>query len=266
MDAAIAPLLPGTSVALAGLRIDRLKKTAWFRPFVEGRRPESLRRFEERTGMDLGRDVWEMVWSLTGKGSVAFLRGKFGGAFGQEPRFGVPGVVKRNYKTYYVLERDGIAVLFLGPGVAMMGRSADLERIVDSRDRADEQPPLELIRMVETLPACEVWAVARGGAGLRAATGEKLGLKAGPLYDGLEELRVTGRAVQRLEVSLRGLFRTAEEARSVRDGLEAMRQMAALRPDAAALRPAREARIEAEGREVRVEAAADYDDWRAWME
>ncbi|MGC8884571.1 MAG: hypothetical protein ACP5UT_17215 [Bryobacteraceae bacterium] len=266
MDAAIAPLLPGRSLALAGLRIDRLKKTAWFRPFVEGRRPAALRRFEERTGMDLVQDVWEVVWSLGPEGTVAFLRGKFGGAFGQEPRFQQPGVAKRSYKTYYLLEREGVGVLFLGPGVAILGRTADCERIVDARDRPDEQPPLALIRMVEELPICELWAVARGGDGLRAASDGRLPLKAGPFFDALDELRLTARAGQTLNVSARGLFRTPADARAVRDGLEALRQMASLaRQEGPALDAIRRARLEAADREVRLEAELGFDEWQKWM-
>jgi hypothetical protein len=267
VDAAIAPLLPGASLALAGLRIDRLKKTPWFQPFLEGRRPALLRRFEERTGMDLARDVWEVVWSLPGNSPVAFLRGKFGGAFGQEPRFDVPGVVKRNYKTYYVLEKDGQAVLFLGSGAAMMGRPADLERIVDSRDRESEQPPLELIRAVERLPICELWLVARGGEGLRAAAGGMLPLKAGPAFDALDELRLTASAAETLDLSVTGVFRTAQDAQAVRGGLEAMQQLAKMRaPETPALRIAAAASLEASEREVRLRAGLSYEDWQSLLD
>lgn len=262
VDAAIAPLLPGASVAVAGLRIDRLKKTPWFRPFLEGRRPAALRRFEERTGMDLARDVWEVVWSLSARGSVAFLRGKFGGSFGQEPRFDAPGVLKRSYKSYYVLEKDGFAVLFLGSGLALMGRPESLERIVDARGSDAEQPPLALIRAVEELPACELWMVARGGEGLRAAAGETLPLKAGPVFDSLEELRLNANAGEVLEVSVRGQFRSAEDAAAVRDGLEALRQMASLRSgQSPALRAASRAAVEAAGRTVTVRTSLGFDDW-----
>jgi hypothetical protein len=225
-----------------------------------------LRRFEERTGMDLARDVWEIVWSLSPAGSVAFLRGKFGGAFGQEPRFDAPGVLKRNYKTYYVLEKDGVAVLFLGSGMAMMGRPQELERIVDNRGRDTEQPPLELIRAVEELPACELWLVARGGEGLRAAAGGALPLKAGPVFDSLEQLRLTAAAAARLDVRVSGQFRSEKDAREVRDALEALRQMAQIRAaQAPALRIAAQASIQASGRSVELQASLDFGDWLALL-
>ena len=266
VDAAIAPLLPGSSRALAGLRIDRLKKTPWFRPFLEGRRPAALRRFEERTGLDAARDVWEVVWSFEGAASLAFLRGKFGGQFGQEPRFDVPGVVKRNYKTYYVLEKDGLAVLFLGSGVAMMGRPGDVERVIDGRDRDDEQPPEELIRAVAGLPACELWAVAGGGEGLRAAAGRWLPLKAGPVFEALEELRLHAVAEDKLDVTVRARFRGPEDARAVLDGLEALRQMAKLRKGAETLlQLASEARLESVGPEVILRLALDYSAWQTLL-
>ncbi len=267
MDAAIAPLLPGSSLALAGLRIDRLKKTAWFRPFLDGRRPAALRRFEERTGMDLARDVWELVWSLTGAGSLAFLRGKFGGAFGQEPRFDVPGVRKRSYRGYYVLERDGFAVLFLGSGMAVMGRTPDVERVIDGRDQQNQQPPLELIRMVAALPICELWAVMRGGEALRAASSERLPLRAGPVFDALEELRLTARAGAGLEADATARFRTEGDALAVRNGLEALRQLARFQSggSGAALRVLSGAQLEMAGRELRLHASLGFDDWLEWL-
>jgi hypothetical protein len=225
-----------------------------------------LRRFEERTGMDLARDVWEIVWSLSPAGPVAFLRGKFGGAFGQEPRFDAPGVLKRNYKTYYVLEKDGVAVLFLGSGMAMMGRPQELERIVDHRGLESEQPPLELIRAVEELPACELWLVARGGEGLRAAAGGALPLKAGPVFDSLEQLRLTAAAAARLDVRVSGQFRSEKDAGEVRDALEALRQMAQIRAtQAPALRIAAQASIQASGRSVILQASLDFGDWLALL-
>ena len=263
VDAAIAPLLPGASLALAGLRIDRLKKTPWFRPFLEGRRPAPLRRFEQRTGLDAARDVWEVVWSFDGAAPLAFLRGKFGGQFGQEPRFDVPGVVKRSYKTYYVLEKDGLAVLFLGSGLAVMGRPADVERVIDNRDRDDEQPPQDLIRAVAALPACELWAVAGGGEGLRAAAGQWLPLKAGPLFDALDHLRLHAVAQEKLDVTVRARFGSPEDARGVLDGLEALRQMARLRKSEDKLLPlASDARLESAGPEVILRLALDYSAWQ----
>ena len=46
VDAAIAPLIPGDSVVLAGLRLDRLKGTPFYQKYVIGRRIPELDNFK----------------------------------------------------------------------------------------------------------------------------------------------------------------------------------------------------------------------------
>jgi hypothetical protein len=230
IDPAIGPLLPGDSVALAGLRLDRLRGSPFFQRFVEPRRIPALRIFEERTGLDPRRDLWEVVWAWRGESSVCFLRGKFGGLFGLEPRFDAPGVARRSYKGHYLFERGGLAVLFVQSGVAVAGRTADVEAVIDSRDRPGADPPQALIEQVSSLPACDFWLVARSGDGLRHAAGATLPLRAGPVFDSLlsAQLHASVSAACAAEADAR--FRNEAEARPVRDGLSAALELMKLRP------------------------------------
>ena len=61
VDAALAPLLPGDTVALACLRLDRLKGSPFYTKYVTGKRIKALDEFSQKTGLDLRENVWEPV-------------------------------------------------------------------------------------------------------------------------------------------------------------------------------------------------------------
>jgi hypothetical protein len=164
IDAAIAPLLPPDTLAVAGLRLDRARQAGF--P-LDPTRVTALAEFQANTGIDPAQSVWEVVWSWRPGHTLAFVRGKFGGEFGLEPRLDAPGTTRQNYKGYYVLDRAGRGVLFIHSGVAIVGAVEDLRAVVDSRDRPGAVPPLALIEMVEKLPSCHFYAVA--GPGLPVA-------------------------------------------------------------------------------------------------
>lgn len=168
VDAAIAPLIPAGTSALAGLRLDRLKNTPFFRKYIEGRQIPALNEFKEKTGLDPVQDVWEAVWAFRPAHSVVFIRGKFGGEFGLEPRFNVPGIQRMSYKGYYILHQEGRGVLFLNTGVAVAGAIPDLQAVVDQRDKPGAVPPAALIDLVASLPACHAYAVTLNGSALAA--------------------------------------------------------------------------------------------------
>ncbi|WP_321477728.1 hypothetical protein [uncultured Paludibaculum sp.] len=165
VDAAIAPLIPSDTVVLAGLRLDRLKDTPFFKTYVEGHKIKVLDDFQAKTGIDPTRDIWELVYAGNTKRSMVFIRGKFGGQFGLEPDFRIPGVERQSYKTYYILSQGEAGVMFVTSGVAVAGAVKDLKSIIDNRDKSGESPPNDLIEMVTELPLDHAWLVSlRGGA------------------------------------------------------------------------------------------------------
>src|SRR5512139_2022000 len=80
VDAAIAPLLPPDVVLLAGLRLDKLQKTPFFEHYVKGEQAlQYFREFQQRTGLDPRKDLWELDFAYSPKTRLVFARGKFGG-------------------------------------------------------------------------------------------------------------------------------------------------------------------------------------------
>lgn len=167
VDAALAPLIPSDSVMLAGMRLDKLKDTPFYKTFVEGKQIRQLEEFSQRTGLDPRRDLWEIVVASSGKSTVALVRGKFGGMFGQEPRFEGIGAERRNYKGYNLLGNKEAVVTFMNASVAIAGAPRAVEAIIDGRDNNKENPPRDLLDLVGRIPGkSQVWMVTTSGGSL----------------------------------------------------------------------------------------------------
>ena len=260
VDAAIAPLIPADTVALAGLRLDRLQKTAFFRDYVAAGRLPGLERLKEQTGLDPAKDIWELVWAQGAHGGLLFIRGKFGGEFGLEPKFDVPGLQRRSYKGYYILEQQGRGVLFFNTGVAVAGRVEELEAVVDNRDKASELPPAELLAMVETLAPDHAWMVARGSAAALGAAGQSTTGNLGHLTAAMGPFKAHADLSDGLALEAQGDYPDAAQARQAQDTIRAFVAVAKLRAGEAewkALCEGIEATAEAATLRVKLRVPAD---------
>jgi hypothetical protein len=167
VDAALAPLIPGDTQAIACLRIDKLKSTPFYATYIEGKQIKGLEEFAEKTGLDPRKDIWELVLTTNGKRQLIFVRGKFGGEFGLEPRIEVPKVQKMSYKGHYLFYTDKMGLLFFNTGAAVAGDLEDLKKIVDNKDDPSQKPPRELLKLVGTLPGySQIWAASTNAGAL----------------------------------------------------------------------------------------------------
>ena len=162
VDAALAPLIPEDALAIACIRLDRIKKTPFHKQFIEPRKLPQLERFAEQTGLDVRKDIWELLLVLQKEGApFVLIRGKFGGSFGLEPEFKQPGLQRMSYKGYYIVYGDGPGVLFMNTGAAVAGQIEDLKKIVDRRDQPGWKSNQPLLDLVATLPGTTpIWMAA----------------------------------------------------------------------------------------------------------
>jgi hypothetical protein len=224
VDAAIAPLIPGDTTMLAGARLDKLKGSPFWTKYVEGKKFPPIEEIRERTGLDPMKDVWEVVAARSSARTLLFVRGKFGGSFGEEPRLELPGWSRSNYKGYYVIEKDGQGVMFLNTGVAAAGPVEGLKSIIDNRDKANEKPPKALLDLVETLPgAAEFWVVTTQGGTLAPklpAHGEASNMAR--LLSAMGTATVAVEVGHGLKVEAEGDFPDAAGAKVVQDTVRGM--------------------------------------------
>lgn len=160
VDAAIAPLIPSNTAVLAGFRLDKLQKTPFYERYVTGERAlRFFRDFQQRTGLDPRKDLWELDVAISPDSQIVFARGKFGGQFGLEPRIEMPGMTRLSHKGYPILATKDGGVTFFNTGVAALGPVEQLKRVIDNRDNPAGAPK-ELLALVGEIPAkAHLWAV-----------------------------------------------------------------------------------------------------------
>jgi hypothetical protein len=221
VDPALAPLIPGDTTTLIGVRVDNLRKsTAWEKLFpAQG--PIALETLKKQSGLDLRTGLYEAVFCMGGKHRVALIRGKFvdGGITnaGLEPELKIEGAQKLPYKGFTLVGKEEEAVAFLNSSVALVGRASALRSVIDARVLKNAIPEA-LLAMVETLPPeSHLYAVSTsptlpegGVGGLRSLP---LSLKSAKAYLDLSQ-RVSLRA------EAEGV--SAGDAKKLIDGLRGM--------------------------------------------
>jgi len=232
IDAAIAPLVPGDSTVLAGLRIDRLRGTPFFQTFVANGKLPALAAFRSLTGLDPAVDIYEVLYAMRPGHDLIFVRGKFGGQFGFEPRFNAPGVQSGSYKGYYLFTEGSRGVIFFNSGAAAVGGVEDLKRIIDDRDRPGAHPPMSLIAMVDGVPAsAQLWMVTESGlsASQNGAlfTGNAAGLSRYAL--GMRQATAYADVSTQFDLHARVTFQNDSTARECRDTVQALAGVARAR-------------------------------------
>lgn len=201
VDAALAPLLPSDTIALACMRLDRLKDTPFYRKYVAGGRIKALDDFALKTGLDPRESVWELVFSTNGRTPYLFIRGKFGGEFGFEPDIKTPGLRRESYKGRYLLSSGDSGVLFMNTGAAVAGRITDLKALVDGFDSAGRTAPQELLELVATLPGTShIWAASLRPAAFVQQSAQPGGEAAEPSPGMAGNLMRAGRRVSQVKM------------------------------------------------------------------
>jgi hypothetical protein len=168
VDPALATLVPAETVFLAGVRMQQLAATPFFRQY--GGRLELVERFKEDTGLDAAK-LWEFLIASDGRTSVTLIRGKFA-EHGFEPRLERPGAERFSYKSYILIGDEQNAVVFLNPSTAAAGPAAALRRVVDSRNEATGIPR-DLEARISQIPSDQyVWFASIGPPGNLPVTGD----------------------------------------------------------------------------------------------
>lgn len=230
VDAALAPLIPSDTVALACLRLDRLKASPFSRQFVEQTPLPFLTDLQKQTGLDPRRDIWELVWAIRpeGRAPLVFIRGKFGGEFGFEPEIKDPMLRRMNYKGYYMFGAGNTGVLFMNTGAALTGRIDDLQAVIDNRDKSGERAPQELLNLVGTLPGTsEFWlAAVDGDAAVRALPGFSAIGAAAAEWQGAKTLTGSGQLANGVQLEFDLQLRDAASAQSVAGAVAGLHSLA----------------------------------------
>jgi hypothetical protein len=209
IDPALATLVPADTVYLAGVRMEKLADTRFWREYVVKGRVPMVEEFRKRTGLRPEKDLWEIIVAGTPTHATVLIRGKFSD-MGLEPKLEREGAQRMSYKGFVMIGDEKTAVLFLNPSTAAAGMTEQLRAIVDNRDKITGIPP-ELQKRISTIPSTnQAWMVTP----LRGVLPGMDGLKAGA-FGGLAKLMnsvtfATGALDLRMQFSAKVDFETTD--------------------------------------------------------
>ncbi len=261
IDPALATLVPGDAVFLAGVRMDAVRSTPMYRKWVANRPAPFLDNFARETGLDPRRDLWELLFVSGGAETLVMARGEFAPQ-GLEPKLEREGARRIPYKGYTLLGGEEAAVAFMNATTAVAGPAAAVRAVIDQRNRP-AAPPVLLDR-VKSIPSHnQVWAVSGGSPALAEKLPRRGNLaNLGKILTMLESSTIAADLRSGLNISANGVCRTEQEAGSLASALRGFVGLARFsaprnRPDLARLWDL--IRIEQQDRSVRVEAAISED-------
>ncbi len=163
IDPALRGLVPDDTVLMVGLRLDRLQNTPVYQKYFASRQFPQADEFTRVTGVDLKKDVWELLLCSNGKDSLLLGRGKFSPS-DLEPKFEKEGVERMPYKGFKMFGNEQAAVLLINSSVAIAGPPAKLRALVDVKETKRPDIPAVLAERLNTLsPNSQFWALYAGG-------------------------------------------------------------------------------------------------------
>ncbi len=144
VDSALAALVPPDTVMLAGARLEELRATPLYQKLAARQSTAALDEFARDTGLDLRKDVSEILVASNGAGTAVLARGAFQSLTPRKGR-------KSAYKGATLYSQDDGAYAVLDPRTAVAGPEAAIRRVLDQRE-ARSRGADALLRRVDTLP------------------------------------------------------------------------------------------------------------------
>ena len=170
---ALATSIPADTTILAGLQIEKIKQTRLYKKLVEERNIPAIDRFARATGIDIRKNVYEVVFASNGKDTIVFASGKFAmlqsstGQNTQEllPHTQIQGerMIQMGYKGMTLIGNPNVSACFLNNATMMAGPTEALKRVIDLRAR-NPMAPQDLLAAARALPADDqFWLVSSMG-------------------------------------------------------------------------------------------------------
>jgi hypothetical protein len=222
IEPALLSLVPGDTVALAGARLDILKKTPTWQKHFAGRKSSMLDEMAAKTGINLRKDVWQILAASNGKQNVVMVRGKFS-EMGMEPEIKVEGAKRMPYKGLMLIGTEEAAVAFINPTTAVLGKASAVRYILDQRNKAALSPQLKAL--LDTVPAgSQIWFAGLGGLniGMLGIPPEGNLSILNKIYSSLRQLTLSADMSSGVRLQGKGIATSEEEARRLATALKGL--------------------------------------------
>lgn len=224
IDPELAKLVSHDAVMVAGVRLEAVRSTPPYQRWVARERSADLDRFAKETGLDLRKDLSELLVASDGNETILMARGRFS-ASELESRLARPGVKKIPYKGHTLVGNEKAAVVFLNSSTAVAGPATALEAVIDRRASRDGGIPESLLAKVRSIPVeSQVWAVNLGMNPVVNRVIPESGNLANlrRVFASLESATISVDLRSGLKMDANGVCRTDQDAKLIHDAMRGL--------------------------------------------
>ena len=220
VDNVLERMVPPGATSLVGARMDRIKQTDFYSKLVAAQTLPQVDQFARDTGFYPRRDVRELLFVETPRGSVMLARGTFHLNSGL-----LRGGAKIRHGEYDIWGRGGGGFCILDSTLAVAGDVPAIEAALDewkSGGHTGAQPLLA--RAAAVNPQAQFWGVSTGFAGFLAdhPPGASAGLDFSRIFRSLEETSFQADLSGGLRAEVHGTTATEKDAVNLRDAVRGM--------------------------------------------
>ncbi len=221
LESSIEKLIPGDTVVLAGLHFTELQNTAAYKRLGEQHLIPQLDEFSKRTGIDVRREIKELVLASNGKDTVMMARGEFQNPAGIEAKLEKEGARRIAAGNTTLLGNEQGAVSFLG-NIAIAGKTEYLKSVLSGPVLDDSNKRAVLAKAAALPREKQVWAVAVGGFAPMPLpeTGNLANLSR--VFRSMETAAMTLDFTNGVNLSATGLCANEKDARQIHDLLRGL--------------------------------------------
>jgi hypothetical protein len=215
VDNVLERMVPPGSTSLVGGRMDLIKQTNLYRKMVAAQSLPQVDEFARDTGFDPRRDVRELLFVETPRGSVLLARGTF--HLNPTP---LKGAQTTRHGEYLIRGQGASGFCILDSTLAVAGEIPAIEAALDEWKSGTHTAAKPLLaRVAGVNPQSQLWGISTGLAGFLAdhAPGVASGLDLSKIFRGLDDTSFQVDLSSGLRAEVRGTTANDKDAISLRD-------------------------------------------------
>jgi hypothetical protein len=218
VDNVLEQMVPPGSTSLVGARMTELKQTVLYRKLVAAQTLPQVDQFARDTGFDPRRDVRELLFAETPKGSVLLARGSFHLNTGV-----LQGATKTRHGEYDIWgKRESGGFCVLDSTLAVAGDVPAIEAALDEWKSGTHTGAKPLLARAAGLnPLAQFWGISTGLAGFLAEHPPAVapGLDFSAIFRGLQDTAFQADLSAGLRLEIHGTTATEKDAINLRDAV-----------------------------------------------
>lgn len=161
VDPGLSILIPPDTTTVIALNADKLRETDLYKRHLGGRSLPQLDQLGKFTGIDVRKDLWQLLFLSDGKHAVVLARGKY--ADEMESKLERDGAKVIGHKMYHIVGQEQASVVFFNSTTAAIGNVESLRALIDTRGQTNGPPAPIAERMKEIPKDVQIWGVSIGG-------------------------------------------------------------------------------------------------------